>query len=222
MAVRLLGGLFFGLRAGFSPFLTIPTLLSEVPLILVRGRRNLAGIPGAPKKWYGGPTEPVPTGITEKRPFLRLAEKRKTGQKSVFRYSNHPKLSKRLIFIWEKATFSFWQLCTGLAGTWLESKSVCFFLAQKSGFWPENPFFDMGPRFLSRRRLCASALAPFRHWARPIWSFRFRVTAVFVWGPVRRAKKSYPTPLWGHRLPVTALALSARRPFGPVRFALAG
>ena len=25
--------------------------------------------------------------------------------------------------------------------------------------------------------------------------------------------------LWGHRLPVTALALSARRPFGPARFA---
>ena len=27
--------------------------------------------------------------------------------------------------------------------------------------------------------------------------------------PGRRAKKSYPTPLWGHRLPVKALALSA-------------
>ena len=27
--------------------------------------------------------------------------------------------------------------------------------------------------------------------------------------PGRRAQKSYPTPLWGHRLPVTALALSA-------------
>ena len=26
-------------------------------------------------------------------------------------------------------------------------------------------------------------------------------------------------PLWGHRLPVTALALSASRPFGPARFA---
>ena len=40
-------------------------------------------------------------------------------------------------------------------------------------------------------------------------TFRFRVTPVFVRGPVRRAKKSSPTPLWGHRLPVTALALSA-------------
>ena len=36
--------------------------------------------------------------------------------------------------------------------------------------------------------------------------------------PGRRAQKSYPTPLLGHRLPVTALALSAPRPFGPARF----
>ena len=120
VAVWPLGGPFFGLQAGFWPLFTVGETLPDVPLILVRGWRNLAGIPGAPKKWYGGPTEPVPTGITEKRPFLRLAEKRKTGRKSVFRYSNHPKLSKRLIFIWEKGTFSFWQLCPVVAGTWLE------------------------------------------------------------------------------------------------------
>ena len=35
----------------------------------------------------------------------------------------------------------------------------------------------------------------------------------------RRAKKSSPTPMWGHRQPVTALALSASRPFGPAGFA---
>ena len=34
----------------------------------------------------------------------------------------------------------------------------------------------------------------------------------------RSTKNSSPTPLWGHRLTVTALALSARRPFGPKRF----
>ena len=34
----------------------------------------------------------------------------------------------------------------------------------------------------------------------------------------RRAKKSFPTPLWGHRLQVTTLVLSAGRPFGPARF----
>ena len=33
----------------------------------------------------------------------------------------------------------------------------------------------------------------------------------FSWGePVRCSKKSSPTPLWGHRLPVTALALKVR------------
>ena len=32
------------LQAGFCPFLTIPTLFSEVPLILVQGQQNLDGI----------------------------------------------------------------------------------------------------------------------------------------------------------------------------------
>ena len=41
----------------------------EVPLILVRCQQNLARIPGTPKKLYGRPTEPVPTGITEKGRF---------------------------------------------------------------------------------------------------------------------------------------------------------
>ena len=34
-----------------------------------------------------------------------------------------------------------------------------------------------------------------------------------------RKKKLVDPSLWGHRLPVTALALSARRPFGPAHFA---
>ena len=43
------------------------------------------------------------------------------------------------------------------------------------------------------------------------YDFSFPELRPFSWGePGRRAKKSYPTPLWGHRLPVTALALSAR------------
>ena len=44
--------------------------------------------------------------------------------------------------------------------------------------------------------------------------------AVFVKEKLgRHVKYSSPFTLWGHRLQVTALALSARRPFGPVRFA---
>ena len=45
-------------------------------------------------------------------------------------------------------------------------------------------------------------------------TFRFPVTAVFVNKTDRRVKKSSPTPLWacgGHRLPGTAISLSARR-----------
>ena len=48
-------------------------------------------------------------------------------------------------------------------------------------------------------------------------TFRSGVTAVFVKKNQVDLSKSLPPPLllWGHRLPVTALTLSARRPFGP-------
>ena len=47
-------------------------------------------------------------------------------------------------------------------------------------------------------------------------TFRSGVTAVFVKKNQVDLSKSLPPPLllWGHRLPVTALTLSARRPFG--------
>jgi len=89
----------------------------------------------------------VPAGITEKRPFLRFAEKRKTGRKSVFFQKKLPKFAKILIFIGEKGTFSFPQLLPVVARTWLGVKSEFFFWPEKSGFRPENPFFRMGPRF---------------------------------------------------------------------------
>merc|ERR1712155_301750 len=84
-----------------------------------------------------------------KRPFLRFAEKRKTGRKSVFFQKKHQKSAKRLIFIWEKGTFSFAQLCPVVARTWLESRSVYFFWPQKFGFLPENPFFHMETCFFA-------------------------------------------------------------------------
>ena len=42
------------------------------------------------------------------------------------------------------------------------------------------------------------------------FDFSFLSYARFREGTLRRGKKSSPTPLWGHRLTVTALALSAR------------
>ena len=77
-------------------------------------------------------TDPVPAGFTEKRPFLHFAEKRKTGRKSVFFEKKLQKFAKRLIFIGEKATFSFPQLFPVVARTWLESKSECFLVEIRS------------------------------------------------------------------------------------------
>ena len=106
-----------------------------------------------------------------------------------------------------------------MARTWLESKSEFFLGPKNPDFGPKIRFFVWDPVFWQ-----SGARNP-RRWFR-FGTFgsivRFFVSELrpFSWGePGRRAKKSYPTPLWGHRLPVTALALSARRPFGPARFA---
>ena len=72
------------------------------------------------------------------------------GPKIVFFLpKKHPKPPKRLIFIWEKGTFSFAQLCPVVARTWFRLRSVCFFLPQKFGFRPENPFFHMETCFFA-------------------------------------------------------------------------
>ena len=65
-------------------------------------------------------TDLVWARITEKPPFLRLAEKSFFGQKSVFPPKKHQKFAKRLIFILEKGTFLFAQPCPDGARTWLE------------------------------------------------------------------------------------------------------
>ena len=86
-----------------------------------------------------------------------------------------------------------------------------FFGPKYPDFGPKIRFFVWDPVFWQR-----GARNP-RRWFR-FGTFgsivRFFVSELrpFSWGePGRRAKKSYPTPLWGHRLPVTALALSACR-----------
>ena len=57
-------------------------------------------------------------------------------------WKKHPTNFKRMIFIWEKGTFLFAQLSPVVARTWLEERSGCYFLAQKSffaKFW-QRPF----------------------------------------------------------------------------------
>ena len=85
-----------------------------------------------------------------------------------------------------------------------------FFCPKNPDFCPKIRFFIWDRVFLAQGRAYPSAWGPLWHLRIYCATFRFRVTPVFVRGPVRRAKKSSPTPLWGHRLPVTVLALSAR------------
>ena len=70
-------------------------------------------------------TDLVPAGITKKRPFLRLAEKRFFGKKSVEK--KHLISAKTLLFIWENGTFLFAQLFLVVARTWCPLRSGCFF-----------------------------------------------------------------------------------------------
>ena len=58
-----------------------------------------------------------------------------------FNSKNHPKFLKRLIFIWEKATFFFEQLFPVVARTWFPLRSESFFWGPKSRFLAEKSNF---------------------------------------------------------------------------------
>ena len=79
-------------------------------------------------------TDLIRTGITEKQPFLRSAEKCFYWQKTRFAQQKHPQFLKRLIFILEKGIFFFEQLFPLVIRTWLESRGECLFLGPKSWF----------------------------------------------------------------------------------------
>ena len=83
-------------------------------------------------------------GETAAFTFCRKVE---NGPKIRFSPKNHPKKDKRLLFIGEKGTFSFAQLCPVVARTWLESESEFFFLAD---FGPKIRFFIWDPDFFQR------------------------------------------------------------------------
>ena len=89
-----------------------------------------------------------------------------------------------------KGYFFFAQHCLVVAITWFWPRSVHF-------FGPKNS--DFGPKIFFCHRILNFVNCPF-----------------IAHG---ETKKSSPTPRWGHRLPVMTLALSARRSFGPTRFA---
>ena len=116
-----------------------------------------------------------------------------------------PKFLKRLIFIWEKATFFCEQIFLVVAGTWLGERRVCFFWARNLSFWPKNPILATRPNF-GQLTVCS----PWRDRSFPtsgaIFDFLFPSYSRFrKKKPGWCIKKSSPSPLWGHRLPVTAL-----------------
>ena len=126
-----------------------------------------------------------------------------------------PKMTFSPLIIWAKGPFFFEQLFSVVARTWLVTKSDRLFfgpkfrfLAQKSDFCHTTPIFVDDPF------LALDMTVNFPPWKR-FFDFPLRSYSCFVKKSGWPAKKSSPFPLWGYRLPLTALALSTRRPFGP-------
>ena len=127
--------------------------------------------------------------------IFEFGRKAKNGPKIRFLLSQPPKICFKTDIYLGKGYFFLLTTLPGRGRNMVRVKKCYFFFGLKIRISAQKSVFDMGPRFLSMRRLCASALAPFRHLRIYCATFRFRVTPVFVWGPVRRAKKSNPTPL---------------------------
>ena len=126
--------------------------------------------------------------------FCRKAE---NGPKIRFFPKKIPKFAKRLIFIWEKGTFFFWQLCPVVARTWLEFKSGFFFLAPKIRILARKSFFSYGTAFFGKVALVTlgvgSVLAP----SDLFYDFSFPSYARFREGNPADAPKSLTQPHCG-------------------------
>ena len=122
--------------------------------------------------------------------------------KNAFLPYKHPKIAKRLVFILEKDTFLFAQLFPVVARTWCPARSGCFLWAPKSQFLAQNSdFCHSTPNFVN---------VPFLTPLEGRFISNLGIDFSTFCFPVIRVKKSSSSLLWGHSLPVTALALSAR------------
>ena len=92
-------GSFSGLNPVFGGFRPFPLGYYKYP-----GQRNLVGPSRPSQKWPTMTTDLVPAVNTEKRPFLRLAEKCFLA-KNPFFPKKHLKFAKGLIFIWKRVLF---------------------------------------------------------------------------------------------------------------------
>ena len=102
----------------------------------------------------------------------------------------------------------------------------CLFVRSKTNFFQKQTFSCLFTNYLHKVNRCLARYSPRATTTNqptnraPIEPARtkcaqesifFRETAAFVKTNGQRAKTSSPTSLWGHRLPVTAPALSALR-----------
>merc|ERR1711978_768071 len=127
---------------------------------------------------------------------------------------SYPKKSPKMTFppliIWAKALFFFEQLFSVVARTWLGLKSECLFFGPKFQFLAKKSnFCHTTPIFVDDPFLALDMTVNFPPWKR-FFDFSFRSYSCFRKKIRLTAQKAFPLPLWGHRLPVTALALSAR------------
>ena len=127
---------------------------------------------------------------------------------------SYPKKSPKMTFppliIWAKGPFFFEQLFSVVARTWLGLKSGTSFLGPK--FWflvQKSDFCHTTPILVDDPFLALGMTVNFPHWER-FFDFPFRSYSSFRKKICWPVKKSSTLPLWGHRLPVKALALSAR------------
>ena len=131
-------------------------------------------------------TDPVWAGITEKRPFLRSAEKCFFGQKVGF----NPKINP-------KATFFFEQLFPVVARTWLELRSESFFLGPKSWFLVQkSDFCHTTPILVNDPFLALGMTVNFPPWDR-FFDFPFRSYSSFCKKNLVDPSKSLPPPHCG-------------------------
>ena len=136
-------------------------------------------------------------------------------QKRCFFPKKTPKICYKTDIYFGKGCFFVSTTFPGHGQNIVSSQKSMFFWARNPGFLPENPFFAIRPKILSTACLEPSERRFFSHLGINFSIFRFWIMAVFIKNIGWRVEKSFPYPLWGHCPPVTALVLSAHRPFGP-------
>ena len=134
--------------------------------------------------------------ITEKRPFLRFAEKRKNGQQSFFRYINTPKWLVPVNYL-GKGNFFLLTTFPGRGRNMVRIKKWVFFFGPKFSVFGPKIRFLIWDRDFCQWTVC-SPRRPGRFGAFGS-IFRLFVTELwpFLWGDPSDAAKSLTPPHYG-------------------------